>query len=147
MSPRIRALALASSIVAASALACGGDPGSPTAVAQRFVQAAQSCYMAALLPLVEARAAQRLQSAAERATHHVGGRRTIAPHEMLQLVDLDPMLRVAEVELVGVPQVGEGAVASVRVHGSQGESFALDLIFEAGAWRVQIATPDAAAPP
>lgn len=125
------------------ALACGGDPGAPTAVARRFVQAAQRGDMAGVFPLLEARAAQRLQVAAERATHHVGGRRTIAADEMLQIVDVDPLLRVAEVELVGeAAAASEGAVTSVRVHGSQGESFELALIFEGGGWRVQIPAPD-----
>ncbi|HRI06689.1 MAG TPA: hypothetical protein PKW35_02670, partial [Nannocystaceae bacterium] len=91
----------------------------------------------ALLPLLDGRARARLAAAAERASDQVGGRRTIAPHEMLQVVDLDPTLQVARVELLE----GDDTVARVRVHGSQEQTIDLDLVHEEGAWRVRAPLP------
>ncbi|MEZ4454437.1 MAG: hypothetical protein R3B09_33605, partial [Nannocystaceae bacterium] len=116
------------------------------AVAQRFVLAAQRGDTADLLPLLERSAAQRLQTAAERATHHVGGRRTIAPREMLQIVDVDPTLRITGVEADDEVVAQEGALTRARVLGGRGESIDLSLIFEDGAWRVQVPAPEPAAP-
>ncbi len=118
-------------------LACSGDAKTPEAAAKAFVQAAQRGDTDKLLPLLEHAALGRLQTAAERASHHVGGRRTIGPHEMLQVTDVDPMLRVARVEVLD----NDGATAHVRLHGSQGQSAELALIYEDDAWRVQIPLP------
>lgn len=118
-------------------LACSSDAKTPEAAAKAFIQAAQRGDTEKLLPLLENAALGRLQTAAERASHHVGGRRTIGPHEMLQVTDVDPMLRVARVEVLD----DNGAIAHVRLHGGQGQSAELALIFEDDAWRVQIPLP------
>ncbi len=118
-------------------LACSGEAKTPEAAAKAFILAAQRGDTEKLLPLLENAALGRLQTAAERASHHVGGRRTIGPHEMLQITDVDPMLRVARVEVLD----NDGATARVRLHGSQGKSAELALIFEDDAWRVQIPLP------
>lgn len=133
---------LALAVVFALALACGGAADTPEAVAQRFVEAVQRGDVAKLLPMLEGAASRRLTAAAERATHHVGGRRTIAPDEMLQIVDVDPMLRVARVELLE----GDESHARVRIHGSQQQTIDLSLVHEDGAWRVVIPTPDPPTP-
>ena len=118
-------------------LACGGEALTPEAAATAFIQAAQRGDTEKLLPLLENDALGRLKTAAERASHHVGGRRTIGPHEMLQVTDVDPMLRVARVEVLS----NDGTSARVRLHGGQGQSVELALIYEDDAWRIQIPLP------
>jgi len=131
------ALALALTLALALMQACGGEAKTPEAAAKAFVEAAQRGNTAQLLPLLESAAANRLQTAAERASHHVGGRRTIVPHEMLQIADVDPMLRIARVEVVESSE----STARVRLYGSQEQTAELSLVFEDDAWRVQIPTP------
>ena len=122
-----------------AATACGGEAKTPEAAAKAFIEAAQRGNTEQLLPLLESAAANRLQTAAERASHHVGGRRTISAHEMLQIVDVDPMLRIARVEVISSSE----SAAQVRLFGSQEQTAELSLVFEDDAWRVQIPTPTA----
>jgi len=117
--------------------ACADESKTPEATAKAFIAAAQRGDTAQLLPLLENSAVNRLQIAAERASHHVGGRRTIDAHEMLQIADVDPMLRIARVEVIS----NDGENAYVRLHGSQEQTAELSLVFEDDAWRVQIPTP------
>jgi hypothetical protein len=131
------ALAFAFAGLLTGAAGCGGEAQTPEAAAKAFVEAAQRGDTARILPMIESTAMSRLQAAAERATHHVGGRRTIAPHEMLQIVDVDPLLRVARVEVLA----SDGETARVRIHGSQDQTADLALVLEDGAWRVTIPTP------
>ena len=128
---------LASLLALTLAPACTPGEPTPTATAEAYVAAIQRGDTRALLPLLDGRARARLAAAAERASDQVGGRRTIAPHEMLQVVDLDPTLQVARVELLE----GDDTVARVRVHGSQEQTIDLDLVHEEGAWRVRAPLP------
>ncbi len=120
-----------------TATACGAEAKTPEAAAKAFIEAAQRGNTEQLLPLLESAAANRLQTAAERASHHVGGRRTISAHEMLQVADVDPMLRIARVEVISSSE----SAAQVRLYGSQEQTAELSLVFEDDAWRVQIPTP------
>ncbi|MEZ4384480.1 MAG: hypothetical protein R3A79_24340 [Nannocystaceae bacterium] len=137
---QLRACALASAL--ALAAGCGGDAQTPEAAAKAFVEAVQRGDTGRILSMIDASSMSHLQAAAERATHHVGGRRTVAPHEMLQIVDVDPLLRVARVEVLD----SDGEAARVRIHGSQDQSADLSLVLEDGAWRVKIPTPTSPTP-
>ncbi len=130
---------LAALAILLPATACGGEAKTPEAAAKAFIEAAQRGNVEQLLPLLESAAANRLQTAAERASHHVGGRRTISAHEMLQIADVDPMLRIARVEVISSSE----SAAQVRLYGSQEQTAELSLVFEDDAWRVQIPTPTA----
>ncbi len=130
---------LAALAILLTAAACGGEAKTPETAAKAFIEAAQRGNVEQLLPLLESAAANRLQTAAERASHHVGGRRTISAHEMLQIADVDPMLRIARVEVISSSE----SAAQVRLYGSQEQTAELSLVFEDDAWRVQIPTPTA----
>lgn len=117
--------------------ACGERSGDPVRAAQTFTAAVQRGDVKALLPLLERAAAERLAAAAEQASDQVGGRRRIEPAEMLQIVDVDPNFELAAAEL----ESNDGALAVVRLTGSQQERFTLTLVLEDGAWHVRIPTP------
>lgn len=117
--------------------ACGDRRADPVGVAQAFTAAVQRGDMEAVLALVERAAAERLQAAAERASDQVGGRRRIEPAEMLQIVDVDGNFELTAAEL----ESNDGAVARVRLVGSQQETHTLTLVLEDGAWHVRIPLP------
>jgi hypothetical protein len=117
--------------------ACGGEAASPVGTAQAFAAAVQRGDMQAVLPLLERAAAERLSAAAEQASDQVGGRRSIQPAEMLQIVDVPPTFELAQAELVD----DDGQTAHVRLVGAQQESHTLTLVREDGAWHVRIPIP------
>jgi hypothetical protein len=116
---------------------CGDGEAAPVTVARQFAAAVQTRDVEAVLELVDQRAASLLQQAAERAGDQVGGRRNIAPHEMLQIVDVDPLFQVAETELVEIT----GQTARVRIVGADGSQYEIDLVLEGERWRVKIPVP------
>lgn len=122
---------------AALAGACADKRSDPVGTAQAFVAAVQRGDTDAVLPLLEQAAAQRLAAAAEQASDQVGGRRRIEPAEMLQIVDVDPNFELAQAELLD----SDGALAHVRLVGSQQERYTLTLVHEDGAWHVRIPFP------
>lgn len=137
--PRVHPVLRTAALIVWAALsgACGGRGADPVGVAQAFTAAVQRGDMKAVLPLVERAAADRLAAAAERASDQVGGRRRIEPAEMLQIVDVDPNFELTATEL----ESNDGAVARVRLVGSQQESYTLTLVLEDGAWHVRIPSP------
>jgi hypothetical protein len=133
---RALAFALASSVVAAG---CGGDTPETRAVrtAKAFVTAVRTDNTKALVSLLEAQAVAELEGTAALASEHVGGRRTIEAHEMLQVVDLDPLFQVERVEVVDL----DAQLAVVEVTATSGEKVSLTLIEEGGRWKVRVPSP------
>lgn len=136
-----RTAALASAVVCFGGLlgSCGGDAPEARAVrtAKAFVSAARADNTKALVPLVESSAVTELERAAARASEHVGGRRTIEAHEMLQIVDLDPLFQVERVEVVDL----DAQLAVVEVTSTSGEKVSLTLVDEDGRWKVRVPSP------
>jgi len=127
-------------LVVASALgvlACGDKEPPQVTVAKRFAAAVQSADVEKLLGLVDPAAVAHLERAAERASDQVGGRRNVESHEMLQIVDVDPRLQVAQAELV----IGDEETATVQLTGADGSTHELHLVAHEGEWRVRIAVP------
>ena len=116
------------------ASACGTGEPDPVAVARAYTQAVRSRNVEALLPMLEQSVVQNLEAAAERASAQVGGRRSVEPIEMLQVVHVDPMFEVANAELV----VNDGERARVRLESTDGRAHELVLVLQDGQWRVVI---------
>lgn len=143
--PTLRAAALI--CWAALSGACSDRRSDPVRTAQAFTAAIQRGDMDAVYPLLERAAAERLVAAAAEASDQVGGRRRIEPAEMLQIVDVDPNFELASAELEGDPPgADDGAIARVRLLGSERESHVLTLVLEGGAWHVRIPQPPVQAP-
>lgn len=116
---------------------CGDEEPEPVRVARAYASAVQRGDTQAVLDLVESRLAERVQQAAERASDQVGGRRTIGPEEMLQIVDVDPRFQVRGVELVS----DDGSRATVRLVGADATTTELELVNEDGQWHVVVPLP------
>lgn len=139
MPSTIARIALGVLLVSGSWLAaCGGEEAAPVTAAKAYADAVASRDVDALLPLLERRAAERLTSAAERASDQVGGRRNIEALEMLQIVDVDPRFQVARAELVDA----DATSARVRLIGADGKEHLLDLVLEDDDWHVKIPVPE-----
>lgn len=117
--------------------ACSEQGSDPVRAAQAFTAAVRSGDMKAVLPLLEKAALARLEQSATQASDQVGGRRSIEPAEMLQIVDVSPTFELAHTELVD----NDGATAHVRLLGAQQETYTLTLVHEDGAWHVRIPIP------
>jgi len=130
---------LAAAAVASAVPACADEEPAPVIAAKRFATAVKRGDVDALLKLVESEVAERLTAAAERASDQVGGRRAIEPHEMLQIVDVDPRFQVAKAELVA----GGEETATVRLTGADGSTHDLGLVNEDGQWHVRVPLPRA----
>lgn len=130
---------LAACAVASAVPACGDEEPAPVVAAKRFATAVKRGDVDALLELVEKPVADRLAAAAERASDQVGGRRSIEPQEMLQIVDVDPRFQVAKAELVA----GGEETATVRLTGADGSTHDLGLVNEDGQWHVRVPLPRA----
>ncbi|MBK7830072.1 hypothetical protein [Nannocystis sp.] len=117
--------------------ACSEQGSDPVRAAQAFTAAVRSGDMTAVLPLLEKAALARLEQSAAQASDQVGGRRSIEPAEMLQIVDVSPTFELANTELVD----NDGATAHVRLLGAQQETYTLTLVHEDGAWHVRIPIP------
>jgi hypothetical protein len=90
-----------------------------------------------LIPLLDQESAARLDAAAAAASDHVGGRRIIEPHEILQIVDVPNSFQVARAELV----VGDSESAQVKLTAADGSEHLVDLVNQDGSWRVRVAGP------
>lgn len=119
---------------------CSEEPA-PVKTAKEFLAAAQGNNVEALLDLVDARAVAFLQHSAERASDQIGGRRSVEPEEMLQIVDVDRRFMVARAELV----TQTDTTAQVRLVGAEGTAHVLELVLEDDGWRVRIPLPPEAA--
>ncbi|MEM6992622.1 MAG: hypothetical protein AAF721_19065 [Myxococcota bacterium] len=128
---------LAACAMASAAPACGDKEPEPVVAAKRFAAAVKRGDVETVMGLVEAPVVARMTSAAERASDQVGGRRNIEPHEMLQIVDVDPVFQVAKAELVA----GDAQTATVRLTGADGQTHELRLHNEDGEWHVVVPLP------
>ncbi len=116
------------------AAACGADEPPPVTKAKEFATAVRAGDVEEVLEMMDAAAAERLRDAAQRASDQVGGRRVVAPHEMLQIVDVDPSFQVAKAELTE----GDDSTATVVLTGADGATHDLHLVVEDGEWKVRI---------
>jgi hypothetical protein len=116
---------------------CADDEPPPVRAAKRYVEAVRAGDVEEVLTLVQKSAMEHLTAAAARASDQVGGRRSIEPVEMLQIVDADPRFELAEATVVAE---GSGA-ATVRLVGADESVRELDLVEEDGQWRVRIPLP------
>jgi hypothetical protein len=126
-------------VVGVLALGCGEEEPPPVQTARKFVHAVQAGEVEAVLALVDAEAVGHVRHAADGASDQVGGRRSIEPQEMLQVVDVDPYFQIKKAELVH----GDDRQAQVRLRGADDTTRVLDLINEDGAWRVRLPVPRA----
>jgi hypothetical protein len=156
-SPRALVLLLALSLsLSMGGLGCKADELEPVTVARAFAEAARRGDVDAMLAVIERPAVDQLALAAERASDQVGGRRSIEPSEMLQIVGVDRTIAVASAELIDT----NGERAHVELTMTDGRTIRLELVWEqaiagdddtparAGGWKVRIpmpATADAAA--
>jgi hypothetical protein len=131
----LRTIALAAAL---GLVGCSEDPA-PVKVAKEFAIAVQGNSVEAMLELVDAQTVAFLEQAAERASDQIGGRRSVDPQEMLQIVDVDRRFMVAKAELV----TQSDASAQVRLIGADGSEHLLDLVLEDESWRVRIPIPHA----
>jgi hypothetical protein len=145
-----RALMLAGLLVHGGVLgiACKPNEAEPVAVARAFAEAARRGDVDAMLAVIERPAVDQLALAAERASDQVGGRRSIEPGEMLQIVGVDRTIAVASAELVD----DDGERAHVELTMTDGRTIRLELVWEQaiagdddspareGGWKVRIPT-------
>jgi hypothetical protein len=132
--PVLRTAALIAAVTWAPG--CGKDEP-PVAAAKAYASAAQRGDSQRLLELIDSATAEYLQAAAERASDQIGGRRNVEPHEMLQVIDVDPRSQVARAELVSSTET----TARVKLIGADGTEHDLDLVLEDGQWRVRLPLP------
>lgn len=145
----VLALVLAlGSLLGGLGLACKADEAEPVAVARAFAEAARRGDVDAMLAVIERPAVDQLVLAAERASDQVGGRRSIEPGEMLQIVGVDRTIAVASTELVD----DDGERAHVELMMTDGRTIRLELVWEQaiagdddspardGGWKVRIPT-------
>jgi hypothetical protein len=143
---------LVMSLMTSVGLGCRSQESEPVSVARAFAETARRGDVDGMLAVVERPAVERLEAAAERASDHVGGRRSIDPAEMLQIVGVDRSVAVAEAELLD----DDGQRAHVELTMTDGRTLRLELVFEqveepteadadsparAGGWKVRIPLP------
>jgi hypothetical protein len=119
--------------------ACGAEEEPAVTAAKRFATAVRAGNVQDVLDLADTEGSLRLREAAQRASDQVGGRRSVEPHEMLQIVDVDPSFQVAKAEL----SRGDETSATVILTGADGTTHDLELVNEDGQWRVRIPAPPA----
>lgn len=120
--------------------ACNEDPA-PVAAAKQFAAAVRSRDTQAILDTVDQQTLAYVEHSAERASDQIGGRRSVSPTEMLQVVDVDGRFAVAKAELLSE----SGDAATVKLIGADGTDHEVQLVFEEGAWKVSLPTPPAPA--
>ncbi|WP_146157168.1 hypothetical protein [Enhygromyxa salina] len=107
-------------------LGCRAKESEPVAVARTFAETARRGDVDGMLAVIEAPAVERLESAAEHASDHVGGRRSIEAGEMLQIVGVDRSVAVAGAELLD----DDGERAHVELTMTDGRTLRLELVWE-----------------
>ena len=126
----------------AASPACN-EEAPPLTAAKAYANAVCARDTEAILERVDAKTLAYVHSAAERASDQIGGRRSVDPSEMLQVVDVDPRFQVVQAHLVAE----SGDMASVMLVGADGTEHQLQLVLEEGAWKVTLPTPGTPAPP
>lgn len=146
---RLLALGLALALSGSLGLACKSDEAEPVAVARAFAEAARRGDVDGMLAVIERPAVDQLALSAERASDQVGGRRSIEPAEMLQIVGVDRTIAVASAELVD----NNLERAHVELTMTDGRTIRLELVWEQaiagdddtpareGGWKVRIPLP------
>lgn len=129
-------------VLVALLAACGEKEAEPVTAAKAYASAMQRGDVKALIQLLDRDSAERLTQAAAAASDHVGGRRIIEPHEMLQIVDVPDSFQVAKAELVA----GDDQSAQVRLTAADGSEHLVELLNQDGAWRVRVAGPGVPVP-
>ena len=119
---------------------CKEEPA-PVVAAKRYASAVRARDTERLLEVVDSKTSDYVQRAAERASDQIGGRRSVQPTEMLQVVDVNARNAIAKAELLSE----SGDTASVRLTGADGTEHDLQLVLEDGAWKVSLPTPPAPA--
>ncbi|MEM6290011.1 MAG: hypothetical protein AAGA54_02065 [Myxococcota bacterium] len=139
------ARSLAWALAAAFALVAPGcnEDAPPVKAAKDYANAVRARDTETILKRVDAKTLAYVQASAERASDQIGGRRSVAPSEMLQVVDVDPRFQVVEAHLVAE----SGDMASVKLVGADGTEHQLQLVLEDGAWKVALPTPAAPTSP
>lgn len=113
---------------------CGDSEPEPVQAAKSYMAALQAHDVGGLLPLMTVEAVQQLEVAAVAASEQIGGRRNIAPSEMVQVVDFDERFRVFEAELLDMDEES----ATVRLRGAGDAELVLSLRQQDGRWRVSM---------
>ncbi len=119
-----------------SVVGCSEEPA-PIVAAKRFASAVQARDTQAILELVDAQTLGYVDRSAERASDQIGGRRSVDPSEMLQVVDVDGRFAVVKAELLS----DSGDAATVRLVGADGTEHDLQLVLEDESWKVVLPTP------
>jgi hypothetical protein len=146
-------LALLLALTLGAGLACKAKESEPVAVARMFADTARRGDVEGMLALVESSAVERLVAAAETASDQVGGRRSIEPSEMLQIVGVDRTVAVADAKLLEE----DHEFAQVELVMTDGRRISLQLVWEQaiagdddsearpGGWKVRIPVPSVGA--
>ncbi len=119
---------------------CKEEPA-PVVAAKQFAAAVRARDTQALLEIVDAQTVAYVGDSAERASDQIGGRRSVEPSEMLQVVDVDARFAIVKADLLSE----SGDAASVRLIGADGTEHDLQLVLEDGEWKVSLPTPPAPA--
>ncbi len=117
--------------------ACSTADDAPIALARTYARALAAGDAAALVPLLTQDAQTELQALAETATNQVGGRRTFAPHEVMQLTPVSEPFQVSEISV----HARDAHAATVRLQTPSGSTFDLNLVEENGTWKIQVPLP------
>lgn len=117
---------------------CRDEPA-PVTAAKAFAASVRRGDVKAMLEHVDLQAVTYLEQAADRASDQIGGRRSLAPREMLQIVDVD-RFEIKEAVLVSANDL----TAQVKLVATDGAVQVLNLVYENDAWRVQIPVPGVA---
>lgn len=158
--PRLRVALAALTVLALAApvSACARKDAEPVAVAKQFAEASRRGDVEGMMAVLERPAVERLEQAAERASDQVGGRRSIAPEEMLQIVGVDRTIAVVDAKLVDQTDT----LAHVEMKTTDGKTVRIELIWETaqndaspdegeststGAWKVRVPLPSSPAAP
>jgi len=136
---RIDAVHLARTLVLSVVLLAVGckDEPAPVVAAKQFASAVRSRDTKAMLELVDAQTVAYVEDTAEGASDQIGGRRTVQPSEMLQVVDVDARFATVKAELLAET----ADAATVRLTGADGTEHQVRLVNEDGAWKVSLPTP------
>lgn len=134
MRPKLASVLLCGLLGAAS---CEREDNAPLTAARQFAAAIQRGDVRGVIERMEGQAVERLDAAAERAGDQVGGRRSIEPDEMIQVVGVDPTFQLAQVSLLERDEM----TARVRLRGADGSEHILNLILEGGVWKVRVPMP------
>jgi len=124
--------------VMALPVACTSPESEPVEAARAFAEATRRRDVDGMLRLIESKTRERIEASAEKASDQVGGRRIVAPREMLQVVGIDRGFTVAKAELVSSGETE----ARVELSGPAGQTALVDLVREESRWRVRIPTPE-----